>query len=455
LNVGPAFARTVRHFFPDFNAWLDQVPDPRCPERLTYHPRFLLWYGLLLFVGKLGSRRQLDYQYREEGTCVRANLNRLAGTEQDSLPCNDTLDDQLARVGPGPLAPVRAKAVGRLIRMRALDKARVQGRLVLGLDGSGYLVFRFKHCDHCLTRQVGGQTLYCHQVLEAKILGPAETVLSLGSEFIDNAHQDDGPLPAGAERRKQDCELKAARRVLEAVRRDFPQLRLLLSEDALYACGTMFELAREFRFSFVIVFKEGSLPALWQEFQALLELCPLNRLETAAGGWRHVYRWVEELPYTDTEGRAWTLKAIHYRGEGPAGERSEWAWLVSPDLVVRARTVEELSWEAGRARWRQENQGFNVQKNSGLNLEHAYSEGEHFGAYYLLLQIAHILLQLLEKGSLLRQLARQAGKESAVGLLGSLRNIAAFLVESLRNLAWPEEVFGPAGPMQIRLDDSS
>ncbi len=160
------------------------------------------------------------------------------------------------------------------------------------------------------------------------------------------------------------------------------------------------------------------------------------------------------MPYVDSEGREWALKAIHYQGAGPNGEKSEWAWLVSSDLKLNAETVEELSWEAGRARWREENQGFNAQKNSGLNLEHAYSEGEHFGAYYFLLQIAHILLQLLEKGSLLRQLAAECGKRSAVALLGSLKNIAEFLVESLRNLRWPEEVFGPAGPIQIRLDSS-
>jgi hypothetical protein len=122
--------------------------------------------------------------------------------------------------------------------------------------------------------------------------------------------------------------------------------------------------------------------------------------------------------------------------------------------VVNARTVEGIVWGAGRPRWREENQGFNVQKNSGLNLEHAYSEQEHFGAYYLLLQIAHILLQLLEKGSLLRALARQAGKRSAVALLGSLKNIAEFLVESLRNLVWPAEVFDKPGKIQIRLDSS-
>src|SRR6202042_101878 len=77
LSVGPAFARTVRHFFPDFNDRLDKVSDPRCQDRITYRPRFLLWYGILLFVGNLGSRRQLDFKYREAGTCVLDNLNRL------------------------------------------------------------------------------------------------------------------------------------------------------------------------------------------------------------------------------------------------------------------------------------------------------------------------------------------------------------------------------------------
>jgi hypothetical protein len=454
LNIGPLFARTVRHFFPDLNAWLDQVPDPRCPERITYHRRFLLWYGILLFVGKLGSRRQLDFQYREAGTSVLDNLNRLAETDQDTLPCNDTLDDYLALVGTAAVIRVRAELMGRLIRMRALDAARVQGCLVLGMDGSGYLVFRWRHCAHCLTRQCGEQTLYYHQVLEAKILGPAETVLSLGTEFIDNRDPAHGPAQVGADKRKQDCERKASRRLLAGIRQDFPQLRLCLSLDALYACGAGFQLGKDFHVSFVIVFKEGSIPTLWREFEALLELSPDNRLEVRADGWRHVYRWVDELPYTDSDQRAWQLKAIHYAGEGPQGERSTWSWLVSADLVVNARTVERIVWGAARPRWREENQGFNVQKNSGLNLEHAYSEKDHFGVYYLLLQVAHILLQLLEKGSLLRALARQAGKASALALFGSLKNLAAFLVESLRNLAWPKAAFAPAGSIQIRLDSS-
>jgi len=73
-----------------------------------------------------------------------------------------------------------------------------------------------------------------------------------------------------------------------------------------------------------------------------------------------------------------------------------------------------------------------------------------------LLQIAHLLLQLVEKGSLLRQLAQQQGKRSAVDLFGSLKNRAQRLLESLRYWRWPEEAFelAGAGSIQIRLDSS-
>ena len=148
---------------------------------------------------------------------------------------------------------MRASMMGRLIRMRALDDARVQGRLVLGIDGTGYLVFRWKHCEDCLTRKCGEEdVLYCHQALEAKVLGPAQTALSLGSsEFIDN--RDVPAQQAGEQKRKQDCELKASRRLLTAVRQDFPRLQLCLSLDALYACGAGFALGKDFDASYVIV----------------------------------------------------------------------------------------------------------------------------------------------------------------------------------------------------------
>src|SRR5436309_13131686 len=82
---------------------------------------------------------------------------------------------------------------------------------------------------------------------------------------------------------------------------------------------------------------------------------------------------------------------------------------------------------------------------------------EKWKAYYYLLQIAFILIQLLERGSLLRRLAAAQGKATAVALYGSLKNIARRLLESVRNRIWPAASFDAAyaAAIHISLVDSS
>jgi hypothetical protein len=454
LNIGPILARTTRHFFPDFDEWLDEIEDPRFLPFITYDKRFLLWWGLELFLCKLSSRRQLDYQLNTDGPELLGNLNRLAHTEQDSRPVNGTLEHFLGGIGDPPLANLQQRGVDRLIRMRALEDARLQGRYLVLIDGTGYLVFNHKHCDHCLTQQHGDKTVYMHQALEAKVLGPGGTVFSIGTEFIDNRDAKDSPPGASAERIKQDCELKALPRLMKKVRAAFPQLRICLLCDNLIFCGAGFQVAKDRKCDYIYVFKEGRTPALWREFQSLLKLCPDQRVEqTTPQGEHQVYRWVNELPYEDSDGRKWVFNAIQCEVTKKNGEKGEWAW-VTP-LKVNRETVIEVSTRGGRQRWREENEGFNTQKTSGLNLEHAYSHS-NWAAYYFLLQFAHMLLQLVEKGSLLRHLAEQSGKKTAVDLFGSLKNMAQRLLDSLRYRRWPDEAFdaGAAGKIQIRLNSS-
>ena len=262
------------------------------------------------------------------------------------------------------------------------------------------------------------------------------------------------PADAGAERRKQDCELKAAQRLAPEVKRDFPQLPICLSGDGIYACGAMFALAKEYDWRYVFILKPGRIPSVWADFQQLLELCPDQKVEKdLPDGTRQVYRWVKQMSYTDSAGRRWTFDVIQLQ-ETKDGKTTTWAWVT--DLPVDHDTVVEIAQGGGRPRWCIENEGFNVQKNSEMKLEHAYSFGrEQLKAFYFLLQIGHMILQLLEKGSLLRQLAAAGGK-TPLGLFGSLKNMAKRLLESVRNLAWPEEAFSAAAAkkIQIRLDSS-
>jgi hypothetical protein len=446
----------VLHFFPDLNAWIDDIRDPRFEPFITYHKRFLLWWGLCLFLCKLSSRRQLDYTLNTDGPQVLANLNRLAGTKQKTRPVNGTLNYFLGRAGHQPVADLRDLLVRRLIRMKALDDARLQGRFLILIDGTGMLLFRQRHCEHCLTRRCGDKTLYMHQVLEAKLLGPGGVVISIATEFIDNQDMPDEATEPDPSKRKQDCELKAYYRLLPKLRAAFPQLRICLLGDAEFACGPGFQVAKDHNASFIYVFKEGRLPTAWRDFQDLLPLCPEQRVECQTPARVHqVYRWVEKLSYIDSDDRRWSLTAVQCEETEPDGAKHLWAWVVSEDIKVDRDHVVAVGQQGGRQRWCIENQGFNTQKNSGLNLEHAYGHGEQWRAYYYLLQIAHMMLQLVEKGSLLRRLAAEVGKTPWV-LFGSLKNMAERLRESVRYLWWPEEAFDAAAArqIQIRLDSS-
>jgi hypothetical protein len=99
-------------------------------------------------------------------------------------------------------------------------------------------------------------------------------------------------------------------------------------------------------------------------------------------------------------------------------------WITN--FTVKIINVIELSNQGGRLRWKIENEGFNVQKNGGYALEHAYTRNPVSAkVFYLLLQLAHTLAQLIERGSLLRQ-AFPTG-------VGSAKNLAWRLLEAWRN----------------------
>jgi hypothetical protein len=64
--------------------------------------------------------------------------------------------------------------------------------------------------------------------------------------------------------------------------------------------------------------------------------------------------------------------------------------------------VAALANRGGRLRRTIENQGFNIQKNGGFALEHAYGTGPWaLRNFYLLMQLAHLVLQRVERGNLL------------------------------------------------------
>jgi hypothetical protein len=452
--------QTIHHFWPKLNTWLGELPDTRFQPFVTYSNKFLIWLGLGIFLFRLGARRQLDYELGGDSVqdgLVLDNVNRLAQTDQDSLPVHRTLDHYVTEhMGWEPLAQLRTEMVRRMIRMKALDSARLLGHVVVLLDATGHLSFDHEHCEHCLVQTQGERSYYYHQVLEAKVLGPAGLVLSVGTEFIDNSLVGPRASDQSQEDWKQDCEFKGFQRLGPSVKAAFAQTPFCWIADNLYGCGPAMSVCEDNDWHYVFTFKPGRTPALWEEFQSLLKLCPKQVVKVKRpDGIEEEYRWVNDLDYTDASGREHRLDAMEYVARRDGEVVSTWAWMTN--YHVTARNVVAIANRGGRLRSKIENEGFNVQKNGGYRLEHAYSyDGVGLRVFYILLQIAHVMTQVFERGSLLKRLALDAGKRTVLDLYGSYRNLAKRVLEFFRNRWIPAEAFdvAAAGRIQIRFDTS-
>lgn len=423
---------TVRHLFPDWTSWLAAVKDPRDPMRIVYPISYLLGIGLAMFLTRLGARRQIRFQFGT-GAFVQ-NLNVLCGTKSEAMAHPDTLAYLTKRLDPQELMDLRTAMIRRLIRQKCFEKDRLLDRFYrIAIDGTGHLTFAQRHCAGCLTHSHDGRVLYYyHSVLEAKLVTRSGLALSIATEFIENPAQ-------GADR--QDCERRALERLAQRLKTDFPQLRICLLLDGLYACGPVFDLCRRFDWRFVITFKEGSAPAVFADYEQLRQAGG-SHLRWAEGPVPQEFSWVNGVDFSGHR-----VNVLESQEDQADGLRRRFVWVT--DLALEPTRVVEVANEGGRLRWKIENEGFNIQKNHGYALEHAYCESPNAAKnYYLLLQIAHLLAQLLERGILKDRIRKQ---------FGALRNVARFLLEQMRQRATDPETLARllSRRIQIRFGDTS
>ena len=435
VELGTVLARTVTHFFPKWNRWAGQLADPRDPEKLTYPTRSLLWAGVLLFLLKLQARRQLRFACQTPAMCL--NVNTLAETTLARVADPDTLAYFLEQMPRTELPTFLHHAVQRLLRMKVLDRFRLDGWVLVVMDGTGWIVSKTRHCPHCLTKTHEGQVLYYyHHTVEAKLVTALGFTCSLATEFLENID------PKAT---KQDCEQQAFKRLATTLKARFPQLQICLLLDSLFANEPTLRRCRELGWHYVITFKEGSMPERWQEFQTLKRLQAENRRTlTTPDGYPQAFAWVTGLPVGEEV--AHVLECVE---TAPDGTVTTFVWLT--DWPLDATNAPRVANDGGRQRWKIENQGFNDQKCGGYALEHAYSENwEVQKQFYVLLQIAHLLAQLVEYGNLLRQALGGSARE----VVGGVRSLARYLWESLRATPIPADAVCPQATarIQIRLD---
>lgn len=436
------FLATAYHFFGSFGQLFARVRDPRCPELIRYPLAALLFAGVLMFVCRLGARRQINHLLRGNGASA-AKFEALF--QVANCPHGDTLQAAYARLEPDELQAVVTGMTETLIRRKVLYPFRLVERYFLvAMDGTGVLVFTERHCPHCLTMTHHSQTLYYHPILEAKLVTATGFVFSLMTEFIENP----GEHPT-----KQDCELKAFYRLAQRLKQRFPRLPICLLLDGLFAGGPTFTCCEDYGWKYLITLQDGDLPSVHQDAEALMKFAPENHLRFTPSGYPPVsqaFRWMNDLSYVDTQQQAHTLAVLECLETKPVDgqpQTTRFKWVCN--FKVTPKNVISLANQGGRLRWKIENEGFNVQKCGGYGLEHIYTQNPTAAKiFYFLLQIAHLLNQLMAHSSLFRHAFPQG--------VGSAKNLALRLLEAWRNLhqTVTEYLAFLDGHIQIRFDTS-
>lgn len=259
------------------------------------------------------------------------------------------------------------------------DKYKYKGKYYqIVVDGTGIVSFKKRHCKHCLKKVYNRGTEnqyeeYYHYVLEAKLV-VGDLVISIDTEFVENEKEEVD---------KQDCELKAFYRMSKRIKKEFPKLPIILTGDSLYACVPVMQVCKDNKWEYILRVKEKRMKDLTKEIKGL------EKSEQT----RSIQYW-NALKYGEihNENVINVLKYIEYKKE----KKLEFVWIVS--LEITQKKTKELI-KLGRKRWKIENEGFNEQKNGTFNIKHIYCrEYNAMKAHYFLIQFAHTIRQLLEKG---------------------------------------------------------
>jgi hypothetical protein len=342
---------------------LDRFPDKRRGINTTYPMSAIGMAAFSVFF--MQSPSFLAHQRQFEEGHGHSNCTSLFGISK--IPSDNHIRDMLDPASPVLLHPVFAEAVDQIRRIDGgLDVfRRLDGRVLIALDGTEYQCSRKIHCQQCSTRLRGkGEIEYYHSMLAATLVAPGhDKVLPLEPEFI--VPQD------GAE--KQDCENTAAKPWLAAHGKRYAALDAVYLGDDLFSRQPLCQAVLDADGHFIFVCKPSSHPLI-QAYLTGIEL-PVVEQAVRRGKLRsvHRYRWLTDVPLRDGKDALrvnwFEIEIVNAKGE--TTYRNSFV----TDLAVGADTVVELA-ACGRARWKIENETFNVLKNKGYNLEHSFGHGK-------------------------------------------------------------------------------
>jgi hypothetical protein len=304
----------------------------------------------------------------------QSNAQTLFGLTE--IPCDNQIRTLLDPVPPELLGPVFDHGFTTLVETQQLAAFRSwQKRLLVVLDGTQYFSSHHLSCPQC-SRQTPHQN----------------KVIPLPPEFIV---PQDGHA-------KQDCENAAAKRWLRKYAATYRTHKITMLGDDLYATQPICEVLIAERLPFILVCKPDSHVTLYAALTQRTLGKDLHQfthtIHSAAGVTHATYRYASQLPLRASADTLYVNWCELTLTDAAGTQLYHNAFMTQAPLT--AKTVAPIV-QAGRTRWKVENENNNTLKTQGYHLEHNFGHGtQHLAAllatFNLLAFLFHTLLDLLD-----------------------------------------------------------
>lgn len=374
------------------------IPDTREAVKTDYsiHDAMMSGFACMYFQ----DPSLLQFQQRLKEAENRDNLQTLFGV--NAIPGETQLRDIADEVGSEEFRPIFKDYFSRLQRGKHLLQYQLfDGLYICSIDGTQYFHSNNIHCSGCLrTNHKNGEVSYSHKVLQAAVMHPdMRQVIPLMPEEIRNT---DGTI-------KQDCEINAAKRLIPSIKKDHPQLGLIIVGDDLFSRQPFIKDVLAAGYHYIFTVKADSHKYLMDWIDAY-DNEDINELRTTDEKGRiHVYQWVNTVPLygsadsIDVNFFQYKIISKDKKGNEKTTYKSSWV----TDIEITEENVATLV-KGARCRWKIENECFNTLKNQGYHIEHNYGHGEKNLCFnfFLLTLLAFFFHQIFELTDHLYQACR-------------------------------------------------
>lgn len=409
----------INQYFPNFYKWLDNLTDTRNQSYVTYDVKICLVVRILALCSGIQSMNGIGNNFNTDQTIK--NINTILKENYVELPHKDTIQLVINELNFKELEKIQTDIIKTLIRSKMLDKYRFKGMFHVVIDGTGLYSTRSDLGQQAITKvynegQDNEYTVYSYYVLEAKIIC-GNMAFSLATEFVLNETYTDNDGNIIRKFDKQDCELKAAYRLLKKIQKRFPKLPIIIGADALYIGKPFLKLCNQYHFEYIIRYKEDSASSIKKNFDEL-KITNDN------------YQYQNDVIYGELENKTfYTVNVISYDEENfdnETGEITNTNFTFITSININNKNKEEIVI-LGRQRWKIENKGFKDQKSGVLNISHIYTKDcNGTKNTYLIIQFAHTLLNLLNYGNILIK-----------GLKETLKKVSSLILDELTKFNKP------------------